>query len=439
YLGVGSGNGKKAFVNHDSSNLTDGPKAPDNPPVASSTDFGPYYGTGTGAGWVKDATDSGPFFPEDHFAGSDDPLVPSDITAYNAHSNGWGAPVQFPSLVTTIAIPFHRTADWAEKGKKPSGGGNSSLTDLSTNTLCGIFNGDITDWSDPAIKADNGGVQLGSGPITVVYRSDGSGTTFLTSNGLISQCAATSHPIPNSWQTAPGNTAGAGGNSFFINAQAAGVLPANFTGANGSGGVKTAINSIVGSIGYLSPDFVQPVDNTGPFAANLQTWYSFTNGLAPVFKAPSPKNGTAIVAATKPPLFTAGSCPIGTAMGQSPDGKCAHNALNWGTAVPRPLSAAAYPLGGFSFFDTYTCFNSAADLAALANKTGTLGYFTWYYAGATLNRGIPKAQLAANGFSVVPASWMSAIKKLISTDTATKLSTPGTAKTGCASATGTGA
>src|SRR3954454_333915 len=48
---------------------------------------------------------------------------------------------------------------------------------MSPKTIASIFNGDITTWDDPAIKADNPDAKLPSDRITVVHRSDESGTT----------------------------------------------------------------------------------------------------------------------------------------------------------------------------------------------------------------------------------------------------------------------
>jgi phosphate transport system substrate-binding protein len=45
--------------------------------------------------------------------------------------------------------------------------------------LADIFLGKITKWNDPALAKINAGVKLPSGAITVVHRSDGSGTTFV--------------------------------------------------------------------------------------------------------------------------------------------------------------------------------------------------------------------------------------------------------------------
>lgn len=50
---------------------------------------------------------------------------------------------------------------------------------FSADTLAGIFLGQITSWDDPSIAADNPGADLPNEAITVVHRSDGSGTTFI--------------------------------------------------------------------------------------------------------------------------------------------------------------------------------------------------------------------------------------------------------------------
>jgi phosphate transport system substrate-binding protein len=52
------------------------------------------------------------------------------------------------------------------------------------DTLAGIFLGTIKKWNDPALKKDNPGVNLPNEDITVVHRSDGSGTSFVWSDYL---------------------------------------------------------------------------------------------------------------------------------------------------------------------------------------------------------------------------------------------------------------
>jgi ABC-type phosphate transport system substrate-binding protein len=468
YVGSGSGRGLLSYSGNPTT-LTTGDnasefsrgRAPDNPPVASTSDFGPFFGTGTGAGWApKDLATSNNPFPKVSFIGSDDPLSSNGVNGSydnylaNKGAGGWGAAIQFPTMIGAVAAPFKPASGagitWTEKGAKPSGGGGSSLLSLSTDTWCGIYTGAINDWNDTAIKTDNGNVYITTGtgtvgpaaPITVVYRNDGSGTTFLFANALIHQCATSAHPVPAAWQTAPGNSSGKSNNSWFINVNAAALLPGNFVGAKGSGGVKTAITTTAGSMGYVSTDFVLPVDGTGSKAANLQTYNSFFNGTTKVFKAPTAKNATPIMTATattpelKVPSFAANCATL-------PEG-CANNPLDWGKTAPTPLAAGAYPIGGFTFADLYTCYASATDVDALVGVTvGSLGYWRWYEGSALEQSGgttdLVKNALTANGFSKVPGSYISAIKKLLTTNKPTKIGTPGQLNTGCAAVVGPGA
>ncbi len=57
---------------------------------------------------------------------------------------------------------------------------------LTGPVIARIFLGQITSWHDPAITALNPGLRLPSAPISVVHRSDGSGTTYIFSNYLSS-------------------------------------------------------------------------------------------------------------------------------------------------------------------------------------------------------------------------------------------------------------
>lgn len=61
---------------------------------------------------------------------------------------------------------------------------------LDANTMCGIFLGTITKWNDPAVAALNVGLSLPDEKITVVHRSDGSGTTAIFTTYLADACPA---------------------------------------------------------------------------------------------------------------------------------------------------------------------------------------------------------------------------------------------------------
>lgn len=98
------------------------------------------------------------------FGASDKPLSDEDLTSF-----GLG---QFPSVIGGI-VPVLNVEGI------PTG----SLV-LDGSTLANIFLGKITTWNDPAIAQMNPHMSLPKATITVVHRSDGSGTTFNFTNFL---------------------------------------------------------------------------------------------------------------------------------------------------------------------------------------------------------------------------------------------------------------
>ena len=98
------------------------------------------------------------------FGASDMPLTPEALAK--------GRLMQFPTVIGG-AIPTVNL-----KGIKPG------ELKLSGAVLGDIYLGKITKWNDPAIVALNPGVKLPGQAISVVHRSDGSGTSFIWSNYL---------------------------------------------------------------------------------------------------------------------------------------------------------------------------------------------------------------------------------------------------------------
>lgn len=96
------------------------------------------------------------------FAGSDAHLSPEE---YNKSKDKCGAEgaIDIPVYISPIAVAFNLP-------------GVKSLN-LDGETLAKIFKGDIKNWNDEAIKAQNEGLDLPDLKITVVHRSDDSGTT----------------------------------------------------------------------------------------------------------------------------------------------------------------------------------------------------------------------------------------------------------------------
>jgi len=100
---------------------------------------------------------------------------------------------------------------------------------LSRDAYVGIFLGKITQWNDPMIAKSNPGVTLPDTKITVVTRSDGSGTTFVFTSHLSA--------ISADWKNGPG--AGKAVN-----------FPVGVAG-KGNPGVTALIKQTPGAIGYV--------------------------------------------------------------------------------------------------------------------------------------------------------------------------------------------
>ncbi|MEG3614266.1 phosphate ABC transporter substrate-binding protein PstS [Isoptericola haloaureus] len=96
------------------------------------------------------------------FAGSDAPLDDEELAAAEAQC-GEGGVIEFPGYVSPVAVAFNLE-------------GVETLN-MGPETIANIFLGEITSWDDEAIAADNPDVELPSTDITVVHRSDESGTT----------------------------------------------------------------------------------------------------------------------------------------------------------------------------------------------------------------------------------------------------------------------
>ena len=114
---------------------------------------------------------------------------------------------------------------------------------LTGPVLAEIYLGQITHWNDPAITALNPGLSLPNARITVVHRSDGSGTTYIFSNYLSS--------ISPAWAAKVGT-------GKTLN------WPAG-EGDEGNGGVATEVDRTPFSIGYIEQAYEQGL--TLPFAA----------------------------------------------------------------------------------------------------------------------------------------------------------------------------
>ncbi|MBN6110689.1 substrate-binding domain-containing protein [Xanthomonas bonasiae] len=149
------------------------------------------------------------------FIGTDAPYSTAD---YNAFLGGGNAAnrvgiVQVPTLAGAIALPQ----------STPTVSFN-----LSAAQVCQIYSGLVSDWSSVSGSGT-------TGPIKIVYRTDGSGTTFAFTSYLARTCNGTSN-VPSGFVFSPNqtfNSALPGGTS--------GVYGSRAIGASGNNGVVTSV------------------------------------------------------------------------------------------------------------------------------------------------------------------------------------------------------
>lgn len=143
------------------------------------------------------------------FGASDMPLKPEDLAK--------GGLMQFPAVMGGVVPVINVSGIEAGKLK------------LDGATLANIYLGKITKWNDPAIAALNKGMKLPDDDITVVHRSDGSGTTFIFTNYL--------SKVSADWKSSVGE-----GTAVSWKAG---------TGGKGNEGVASYVQRIKGAIGYV--------------------------------------------------------------------------------------------------------------------------------------------------------------------------------------------
>jgi phosphate transport system substrate-binding protein len=148
------------------------------------------------------------------FGASDMPLKPADLHSHDL--------IQFPTAIAGEDLVYNLPGVAAGK------------LILSGPVVADIYLGKIKNWDDPAIAKLNPGLHLPNRYITVVHRSDGSGTTFTF-------CSYLSKVSPE-WKTRVGaNTS---------------VAWPTGVGGKGNEGVASYVQRIPGSIGYVEYAYI---------------------------------------------------------------------------------------------------------------------------------------------------------------------------------------
>jgi phosphate transport system substrate-binding protein len=146
------------------------------------------------------------------FGASDPPLKPADITTLEKV----GPVQQIPMFLGAITVSYN--VPGVQSGLK-----------LDGKTIADIFLGKVKSWNDAEIKALNPGVSLPSTSITVIHRSDSSGTTA----GFTGFLAA----VDPEWMSKVG--------------EGKDVQWPTGTGAKGNAGVAGAVAQTTGAVGYV--------------------------------------------------------------------------------------------------------------------------------------------------------------------------------------------
>jgi len=429
YASVGSGAGKAAFNAHTAQGTTSTP--------ATVPQFTSTYDT------------TYPYVAY-HFTGSDDVLTATDVSTYNsAQKPALGAELQIPAFSTPVTLVFNGNdgpggtgsalninsanpvpiVDYDSSGNPVFDTGSYTKLNLSRQAVCGILAGHITKWNNAILTALNGGTVLGTGQITVVHRQDGSGTTFLTTNGAVSQCAAISGPNSETDSTVvsyrfPFGEIGdglcatptpLGANTINwpgqLSSPSSGCSPvtnptaqgATYTGVTGSGNVKATVNSTNGAVGYLSPDFAQPIDPAGPKVANLGDGVGDAPGAGAYYMAPTAALASISISSANPPTRNALTQPL---------------AWSRQGVVPNP-DVGTYPIAGFTWLDFYQCYSSST-LSVLLN------YLQFHYTNSTAQTVLGQA-----GFAPIPGSWFNQLGQLVVTSSSQMKTGPSVTPTAC--------
>jgi phosphate transport system substrate-binding protein len=169
------------------------------------------------------------------FGATDKPLASNELTSAGL--------AQFPVVVGGVVPVVHL-----------AGIGKGQLR-LTGPVLAGIYGGKIAKWNDPAITRSNPNLALPDARITVVHRSDASGTSFNFTHYL--------SQVSPEWKAGPG--------------EGTSVSWPTGVGGKGNEGVAAYVNQIANSIGYVEYAYV---------LQNGMTW-TYVQNAAGKFVAPS--------------------------------------------------------------------------------------------------------------------------------------------------------
>jgi ABC-type phosphate transport system substrate-binding protein len=394
----------------------------------------------------------------------------TSTVAYNVAN--LGQPVQLPLFEAPVAVAVNLprvsgNAIATVNGVRWTIKSQNSITapggriQFSTAQVCAIFSGLVTNWNStasiPYLKANGttgtesfaaantwhashalagtaGGTPYAnvSAPITVVFRSDGSGTSFIFTNYLKTVCPLLDPTDTYGYKTIF-STSDLPNNSFqkLIDKVTAkrGSAPA-WIGASGSDAVAAGIGNSAaqyGRIGYLSNDFVapyNPVTATRPHAARLQNDYQRSvgvyhpgdsiSGVKTNFAAPTPANADqawaslAAYGVTPSPTWTYNDYNVYTKAFPATTylvGSGTSVNITGLSILPLAKAPLAYPAVGTAYAFLYSCYGAGAAGSSSTRVTNLKAFLLWFYGDARA-----RYIIANNGFFPLAGSWATNIR-----------------------------
>jgi phosphate transport system substrate-binding protein len=267
------------------------------------------------------------------FGASDPPLKPADEEAVAKN----GSPsVEIPMFLGAITVSYNLPG--VKTGLK-----------LDGKTIADIYLGTVKTWNDAEIKALNPGVSLPSTPITVIHRSDSSGTT----DGFTGFLSI----VDPEWKSKVG--------------EGKTVQWPTGTGAKGNAGVAGAVQQTAGAIGYVEQ----------AYALEHNFTYASVKNKAGNFVAPSLESTSAAAEGITLPA-------------------------NLGFKISNPSAAQAYPITSQTFIVVNKDLCKAGVPGGEAAAKGVVKFLEY-------GLGEGQAILAKADYAALPASILAKSKEVV--------------------------
>jgi phosphate transport system substrate-binding protein len=266
------------------------------------------------------------------FGASDPPLKPADVTTFEKV----GPVQQIPMFLGAITVSYNLPG--VQSGLK-----------LDGTTIANIFLGKVKTWNDTAIKALNPGVSLPSTPITVIHRSDSSGTTA----GFTGFLAA----VDPEWKSKAG--------------EGKTVPWPTGTGAKGNAGVAGSVQQTTGAVGYVEQSY----------ALQHKFTYASVKNKAGKYVEPTLASTSAAAEGVEVPA-------------------------NLGIKIKNPASPAAYPITSQTFMVVYKDMCKAGVPGGEAAAKGVVSFLNY-------GLGAGQSILAQADYAALPAAILTKSKEAV--------------------------